>query len=717
MKSLVLLSFSLAFLTHGFADDSSAEQPSQPANAEISRDNPAITVDASASEQQTQSSMSVKSEESEWCLSPYHEAHASIRHNEANGIGYKHGYTTLEAFWIYDGYGSGLMPFVDFRGHVFNDGKLAGNLGVGERTLFESINHTFGSYLYYDVRRVGHGLTVNQLSPGLELVGERMEYRINGYFPLGKQKGHEYGFRFDKFSGHDIILKGKQQQAMTGFDAEVGAHIPQSTRHDLYVGAGPYYFKSSDAQAWGGKVRLLGRYKEYITLEVNYSYDKLFHNVVQGSLAFTLPFGRKLQRCGKCCPQTDNLLLSRAAFAPSRLEIPVVKRVRRSETAINPATGNPWVVWFVNNTSHSAGTFESPFPTLLQAQNASSPDQMIYVFPGDGTTNGMNAGITLQDGQSFFGSGVNQQFATTKGTKTIPAMSSSNPSITNTTGSVVTVGNGNVVSGFNISVASGNGVANVGSVNGATIANNSFTCVPNNTSGVGLNGFGNFNIYNNQFTASASNVLGSAITLISSGGRMSGIINNNTSFGFLGGFMSFEGDSSYDFTIVGNTFTNFAGTAIGVRMSGDSTIRIIGNTLDSSVGIAGIFAQYGTATTGGTLVITNNQMNLPSPNAADGILLTDVMSNVTISNNFVQSNQAAGFNGIGVNAGSAPGSSIPTCLKIDNNTIETVPGSRAFNFITFGSGVLKIESCQGNTGDVVLSSGNVNLVLPGTCGN
>ena len=326
------------------------------------------------------------------------------------------------------------MPFFDIRGHVFNDGKWAGNVGIGERTLLESIDHTFGSYLYYDVRRVGHGLTVNQLSPGIELVGERMEYRINGYFPVGKHKSREYGFKFDKFSGHSIILKGKQQQAMMGGDAEVGVHITQSTRYDVYAGAGPYYFHSSNASAWGGKVRLLGRYKEYVTLEVAYSYDHLFRNVVQGSLAFTLPFGRKLQRCGKCCPQTDNLLLSRAAFAPSRFEIPVVKRVNKREKAINPVTGDPWVVWFVNNTSHSAGTFESPFPTLLQAQNASSPNQMIYVFPGDGTTNGMNAGITLQDGQSFFGSGINQQFATTKGTKTIPAMSSSNPSITNTAG-------------------------------------------------------------------------------------------------------------------------------------------------------------------------------------------------------------------------------------------------------------------------------------------
>ena len=52
--------------------------------------------------------MPMEPEEAPWCLSPYHEFHASIRHNEANGIGYKEGYTTLEVFGIYDEWGSEL---------------------------------------------------------------------------------------------------------------------------------------------------------------------------------------------------------------------------------------------------------------------------------------------------------------------------------------------------------------------------------------------------------------------------------------------------------------------------------------------------------------------------------------------------------------------------------------------------------------------------------
>src|SRR3954467_12102897 len=108
------------------------------------------------------------------CQSPLHAMHIDIRHTESKGLGYKDGYTTLEGFGIYD-HNPYFMPFLDLRGHVFNNGKFAGNIGLGERTVIPSINHVFGFYAYYDVREAGHDFTVHQLSPGIELLGKRME--------------------------------------------------------------------------------------------------------------------------------------------------------------------------------------------------------------------------------------------------------------------------------------------------------------------------------------------------------------------------------------------------------------------------------------------------------------------------------------------------------------------------------------------------------------
>jgi hypothetical protein len=73
---------------------------------------------------------------------------------------------------------------------------------------------------------------------------------------------------------------------MAGGDAEVGAHITQSTTHDLYVGAGPYYFNGAGGD-WGGKGRVNWRYKEYVSLEASYSYDHVFKNIVQGTVALS----------------------------------------------------------------------------------------------------------------------------------------------------------------------------------------------------------------------------------------------------------------------------------------------------------------------------------------------------------------------------------------------------------------------------------------------
>ncbi len=737
MKSLYLLSFSLTFLSQGIANDFSYEEHSEQVGYEVADyddedelfdEEQAYEPRSSRSqnwlsdaEQQGNSSYSQSSSnQSQDCLSPFHRMHVSARHNESKGIGYHDGYTTLEAFGIYDGWSSHFMPFLDLRGHVFNNGKLAGNVGIGERTLMSSINHTFGSYLYYDVRRVGHGLTVNQLSPGLELVGRRMEYRINGYFPLGKDKTHKYNYKFDEFEGNNIILKSKQQRALRGGDAEVGVHVTQSTKYDLYAAAGPYYLHAPHAHSWGGRTRLLGRYKEYVSLEVAYSYDNLFRSIVQGSVAVTLPFGKKLKRTGQGCPQGNDLLLSRASFAPSRFEIPVVKRVKRTEKAINPATGKPWTVWFVDNTSHSAGTYGSPFPTLLQAQNASAPNDMIYVFPGDGTTTGMDKGITLQDGQSFFGSGIKQRFSTTKGTMTIPKFSDAYPLITNSSGFSVTLANGNTVSGINI-IAAQAGISSPNTpINGATITGNLLTLSPSTLFGIALQGVGTINIRNNQIVSplpGASN----GILVQAIGGKIHGSINNNfISAGAIGievgAFPSSVNPGSYDVSIKGNTIViGPSSKGISAVMEGTSKFSIIENSLTNGAGtLAAIFVRDYLTTVSGLVNIANNQI-VATPPVGNYVALAVPFSspnspNVSVSviNNSVSSVGSAGLGSFNFTSGATD----TMCLTLENNAVNG-----GFAFTTTGTGVINIDSCEGNVGGPVSATGNVNVVPEGTCGN
>ena len=120
---------------------------------------------------------------------------AAIRHIESGGIGYEDGYTTLEAFLSTDPSQWSVTPFLDVRGHVFNSGKWAANAGAGLRALMG--NRAYGINTYYDYRNTGR-FHSNQIGVGLETLGELLDFRINGYLPVGAKISDPYDAAFEK---------------------------------------------------------------------------------------------------------------------------------------------------------------------------------------------------------------------------------------------------------------------------------------------------------------------------------------------------------------------------------------------------------------------------------------------------------------------------------------------------------------------------------------
>lgn len=353
-----------------------------------------------------------------------------FRHLEGTGIGFNKGYTTAEAM-ILPSQSVQWIPYANLRGHVFNNGNGAGNFGIGFRYLTNSECQAIGTNVFYDLRKTNHAF-FNQVGAGLEYLFPRWELRVNGYFPVGKKISSKKGIKFDHFEGNNFFIGFKREFAFTGADAEVAFHARAFDNVDLYLGAGPYYFKAHFKHgALGGKARLQAKITDYVTLQGIYSYDRVFHSRASGELAFNIPFGkRKCVPRTPCCSCMSQSMLQTALYTPPfRNEIMVIDRERKTELAIDPATGNPFFFVFVNNTSSSNGTFESPFPTLVQAQTASKPGDVIYVFAGDGTSNGMNAGITLKDKQRFLGSGVSHQFFSQLGTIEIPSFTTAYPMV------------------------------------------------------------------------------------------------------------------------------------------------------------------------------------------------------------------------------------------------------------------------------------------------
>jgi hypothetical protein len=661
------------------------------------------------------------------CTTPFNVMHVDVRHIESKGVGYNVGYTTLQGFGIYDGYGAAFMPFLDIRGHMFNNGKYAASAGIGERSYIPSINHLFGLYCYYDARQGEKGLFAQQVSPGLELLGKRMEYRVNGYFPVGPRRSHGYDSQFHKFDGNSLFMKFRKKYVLLGADAEVGAHVTQSTNHDVYFGIGPYYFTGDPLTAWGGKARFLWRYQDYVALEASYSYDHLFKNIVQGSVSFSYPFGPKVHRKRQDCKTGENLALSRAAFAPYRFEIPVVKRKTIKQKAINPATNAPFRALFVNNLSHSAGTFESPFSTLNAAQNASVPNDIIYVYPGDGTTNGMNSGIILKDGQFLFGSATFHPLKTKHGRIVIPPFSATPPSLTNA-GSIVTLGNSCEVSGLYLiaTQAASNAIDGSAGITNANINQNIVTGSVN-YSAINVNGLGNFSIKRNILTAGASGIIG-ILAQIPDGDFASIKIIENSVTGFGSSIlvtpMANPTTASSDVLIAGNLCQGFSARGISYTTGGPSTfVRIFNNAIFNTVASGGfndgIFVDLNDFGNDGEVVIRGNLIVATTPNnTARGIDAkmdgaTNAFSRMIIDGNSITTGSTTGSMGISMSVVTTN----TICASITNNNIIAPTGILGINLNAM-AGTINVDNFTNNQTSPfqVNMMGNVNFIPPGSCG-
>jgi hypothetical protein len=273
----------------------------------------------------------------------------TVKHIEGGGIGYNQGYSTLGGFFSFNRYR--VVPFIDLRSHVFNDGKFAANAGLGVRGLLKQV--ALGINAYYDYRNTHHQ-HYNQIGVGVEVLGARWEARANGYLPVGRKKSNPFDTRissvssttpytFDFFSGNEMFLssqttttttkKDKVEFAMKGINAEIGYHVFKNKNIDLFAGIGPYYFKCYyDKKAVGGKARLTANFTEYFYVTGIYSNDSLFHSRVQGEVGINIPFGpQKHPQRSKDFPSCDDAIaLQKRLVQPvARQEIIVVSRHER----------------------------------------------------------------------------------------------------------------------------------------------------------------------------------------------------------------------------------------------------------------------------------------------------------------------------------------------------------------------------------------------------
>ncbi|MBL4800656.1 MAG: hypothetical protein JKY45_02110 [Emcibacter sp.] len=100
----------------------------------------------------------------------------------------------------------------------------------------------------------------------------------------------------------------------------------------------------------------------------------------------------------------------------SYLEKRMTGRVQRDVDVMTGFSGAPPIpllpnatnIWYVQNNNNHAGdgSFEHPFSSLKDAENAATENDVIYIYYGNGTSMGQNKGIVLKEGQQLIGNGV-----------------------------------------------------------------------------------------------------------------------------------------------------------------------------------------------------------------------------------------------------------------------------------------------------------------------
>lgn len=202
-----------------------------------------------------------------------------LKHREHQGVGYTTGYSSIEIMANLVDL-QNFYPFLNVRGHVFDDGRPAANAGLALRYISANETWVFGANVFYDFRSAKI-FSPQQAGGGLELFYGKTILRANGYMPFGtvKKKGH------------------CAQAALANIQGEAERLFFDSENFSFRGSAGVYYLAGRAlksrvfGKAWGSQIRLTGTLYRWIEAGIETTYDHIFNFTFQGYLGLRIPLG------------------------------------------------------------------------------------------------------------------------------------------------------------------------------------------------------------------------------------------------------------------------------------------------------------------------------------------------------------------------------------------------------------------------------------------
>ncbi len=551
----------------------------------------------------------------------------TFEQNIDDSIGMRDSYTRFNAFIP-----NHLMPdttilAMSLSASLSADGDDLYNWGAIYRHYDQTRNRIWGLNVFGDFDDTALLDEYSRVGFGVENLGRYIDFIFNGYLNVGNDStlSSRTALTGLSLSGNNVVrsFSEMRENAYEGFDWKVGTPVPWLGRRGMKTFLGMYYLNSEfgSQEALGFSAQFQLQATESLELNAFYTNDEAFGTNSWFNIAYSIP-------------HTRHKRILRPKSVRERLSDPVRRtntihtRVESSTLTvaeINPKTGLPWFITYVdpNATSTGSGTIESPYMTLeaAVAANAATVDA-IRITPrtdGTGTNLTVAGGFDLFDEQSVFSSHKDFVLFEEAGSSfVIPAESTSTtgPLISNPTmmagGSVIRIADWNRISGLQIDASNsagtvyGMGIDAPAPFDSVQLVCNTFT---NYTTAANLpDGSGELLFDENTFTG------------------LAGMSQTGLELSTVAG--------THDLRIDGNRATNNATVAINVTAQAGSTINA-----DNPLGTGPMAGTTATATG-----ITDNIV----ADGGEGIIMTAEIGatiNAVVERNTITGNTFNGFIG------------------------------------------------------------------------
>ena len=363
-------------------------------------------------------------------------------------------------------------------GGALNQNSFGVSSRLGQRWLSKDRRWIYGFNSGIDSQPVNSNY-VWQAGLGAELLNRSMELRLNGALPFSNSSSIlQSGWTTASLQNNNLILDGWQQYAvaLSGINAELGLPIRRWNGGSLW-GYGSYYYLNGEYVTPSSGVRLRAevRLGPTFAFGATVSYDPLFEARATGYVRLGSRSQTSPSTAATAIRSAEEQFLSLRGLPVERqrevqFALPTVARPQ--STAINPATGQAWVVRCAGDTTSAYGV-ACGYGSLADALAATTASNDVLLLGGGLAAYDMALTTrSLPVGASLAGAGYGPTLATQFGGANLaPIFGTAIGSQASIRNGIISIGSNTTIAGLNFNNVS---ITNY-STNNVLIANNIFT--------------------------------------------------------------------------------------------------------------------------------------------------------------------------------------------------------------------------------------------------